>query len=962
MLNLTGATYTSNGIVNLWFPCVKGCYLNIKGIFMRKIRTNSRKKIISFLTLIVVFILGITACGNTKDTETLISEAKQYQQSGDDNAAIIQLKNALQQEPNNREARYLIGVSYNETGDMLSAEKEFNRAIDLGMDSNKVIPILGESLLKIGEFQQLLDKTKDFPNINNSIEILLLRGKAQLALGMNEEAKGLFEQVLGLEPDSPEALIGLARYSIIKGDIESSMRFAAQAVRKNATNTDALLFLGDLFRAQNKTDQALSAFDQVIKIDPDNTTAYINRATLKINTGEFEEARLSVESAKAISPDNLIVIYTQALLDFSQDNHSEALNSIQQVLSLAPNHMPSVLLAGSIQNALGSFSQAEQHLEQYIKVNPNNLYARKLIATILLKNQQAHLALDYIAPALSTVDQDPQLYALAGEAYIQMGDLDKANEYFSKASVLAPNSAELHTAVAISNIAQGHNEHAVAELKAAIDLDGDANRAGVLLVMTHIRLGEFDKALNEAEALEMEYPNNPLFQNLKGGVYMSKGDFNSARASFNKALSTQADYYPAITNLARLDIQENNPEAAENRFKAILVKDDKNVQAMYALANLALTQQDVESATKWFELASNKHPDEVQPAIQLAAFYLQSGEKDKPLLIAQKLLGAHPDDLRVLAILGQSQLANDQKSAALDNFEKIAARSPDSAEAQLRVAAVHASMENHSAASSSLERALNIDPGFLGAKIAQVQLAVQSKNENAAIEYIKGIQKQHDELPIGYVLEGDLLLSQDKHELASKAYEQAVSITQNSTIMIKLHDSLNRSGKGNEADTKLNKWLADNPTDAETRLYLAGSYLDRKQNDAAIKEYETIIQQFPEHALTLNNLAWLYQQKKDPRAVEYAERAHQQLPEAPAILDTLGWILVENGDVSRGKDFLQKAATLAPNSGEIQYHFATALAKSGDETKAREILEKVLASDETFSQIEEARRLLTQLK
>lgn len=84
-----------------------------------------------------VFVLGISACGNTKDAETLISEAKQYQQSGKDNAAIIQLKNALQQEPNNREARFLIGVSYNETGDVLSAEKELNRAIDLRMDTTK---------------------------------------------------------------------------------------------------------------------------------------------------------------------------------------------------------------------------------------------------------------------------------------------------------------------------------------------------------------------------------------------------------------------------------------------------------------------------------------------------------------------------------------------------------------------------------------------------------------------------------------------------------------------------------------------------------------------------------------------------------------------------------------------------------------------------------------------------------
>lgn len=928
---------------------------------MLNIRTNSIKKI-SLINLFIVVALSITACGNTKDTETLIAEAKQYQQSGDNNSAIIQLKNAIQQEPNNREARFLIGVSYTETGDALSAEKELNRALGLGMDANKVMPILGESLLKIGEFQQLLDKTEDIPDINKSTDILLLRGEAQLALGMYEEAKELFEQILKQEPDSPEALIGLAKYSLTKNDLDSTMRFTMQAVRKNATNSEAWLFLGNLLKAQNKIDQALSAFENVIKFDSENADAHISRATIKIATKEFEEAKLNIESAKAISPNSLIVVYTQALLEFTQGNHSEALASIQQVLSAAPEHMPSVLLAGAIQHALGSLIQSEQYLRQYIKADPNNLYARKLLATVLLKNQEAHMAFDAIKPALGVVDQDPQLFALAGEVYIQMGDFDKANEYFSKASMLTPNNAALHTALAISKIAQGDNEHAIAELKAAIDLDGDSTRAGILLVMTHIRLKEFDKALDAVQMLEKEQPNNPLFQNLKGGVYLGKEDTPSARASFNKALSIQADYFPAVTNLARLDMKENNPEAAKRRFEAILEKDKKNLQAMYALANLALSQRDMDSATKWFELARNRNPDELQPAIQLAAFYLRAGEKNKPLLISQKLLSTHPDDIRVLEILAQSQLANDNKTAALENYEKIAARSPESAEVQFRVASIHASMKDISAASAALKRAIDINPDFLEAKLSQVQLAVQNKNENEALELIKDIQKKHNESPIGYVLEGDLLVSQDKTELAIEAYEKAISVAENSAIMIKLHDALSRIGKEKEANAKMNKWLTDNPSDAQARLYFASSYLDKKQYDAAIKEYAIIAQQFPDHAITLNNLAWLYQQKNDSRAIEYAERAFQNAPEAPSILDTLGWILLENGDTTRAVTLLEKAATLAPNSGEIQYHLAAALAKSGGKTKAIELLEKVLSSESTFTQIEEAKRLLTQLK
>lgn len=925
-------------------------------------KNNPTGKTISLLILILFIGFSLVACGNTKDTETLISEAKQYQLSGDDNAAIIQLKNALQQEPNNSEARFLIGVLYNETGDILSAEKELNRSLELGMDTNKVMPILGESLLKIGKFQQLLDKTSEPSELNQSSSILLLRGNAQLALGMNEEAKELFEQILKKEPDSPQALIGLARYSLSQNDIDTAMRFATQAVRKNSTDTDAWFFLGNLLRAQNKTEQALSAYDNVIKLDPENTAAHIHSATIKMNNRDFEAAKLSLDAAKTISPDALIVIYTQALFEFNQENNAEALAYIQQILSVAPGHMPSVLLAGSIQYALGSLIQAEQYLEQYLKTDSNNLHARKLLATIFLRTNRAQNAINMISPALGIIEQDPQLFALAGEAYMQTGDLEKANEYFEKASVLAPDNAALHTALAISNIAQGDNEHAIAELKAAIDLGTDSIRAGTLLVMTHIRLKEFDQAELVAEALEKEHPNNPLIQNLKGGVFLGKEDIPNARASFNKALSIQADYFPAITNLARLDIQENNLDAAKKRFEAVLQNDNRNIQAMNALADIALSQQDVATATKWLELASSRNPNEIQPAIQLASFYLRTGEKQKPLLISQKLQGSHPDDLRVMEILAQSQLANDMKSAALENYEKIAARSPNSAKAQFLVASVHASMENFSAASTSLERALGINPDFLEAKLAQVRLAIQGKDENKALELVKKIQEQHNELPIGYVLEGDLSIAQDKPELALKPYERAFSIEKSSALMIKLHAVLSQMGKEKEADSRLAKWLSDNPTDAQARLYFAGSYLDKQKHDAAIKEYETIVQQHPEHTITLNNLAWLYQQKKDSRAVEFAERAYKLAPEAPAILDTLGWILFEQGDNARAVTLLQKAATIVPASSEIQYHLAAALAKSGDKEKAREILERILSSENTFSEIEDAKSLLAQLK
>ncbi|HRQ05247.1 MAG TPA: PEP-CTERM system TPR-repeat protein PrsT, partial [Nitrosomonas halophila] len=605
---------------------------------------------------------------------------------------------------------------------------------------------------------------------------------------------------------------------------------------------------------------------------------------------------------------------------------------------------------------------AEQHVAQYLKAIPNNLYAIKLMASIQLKNNQAKQAVSTLTPALNAVQQDVQLYALAGEAYMRSGDFVKATEYFEKADALAPDNAALQTALAMSKLGQGDSKSAIADLEMATQLEGQSSRAGVMLVMTHLQLREYDKALAAVESLQKEQPDNPLFHNLKGGVYLGKKDLAKARASFNQALKLQPDYFPAISNLARIDVQENNPDSARQRFEAVLKHDSKHLQAMNALASLALSQGNQAEATTWLERARRENPDELQPALQLGAHYLRVNEPKQALALAKKLQGTHPDNLNIIELLARAYLASDDKPAALENFQKLAARLPDSAPAQLQLAQVHAAMGDHKAAANSLKKALAIQPDFLEAKVAQARLAAQTNRLDEALRITRDIQKLHENHPVGFEMEGDLLMGQKDAAGAAAAYDKALSKQKNSQLLIKLHTALSQSGKSKQAETRINQWLKDNPTDTVTRSYLAGVYLAQQQYAPAIKQYQAVLAQHPDHAATLNNLAWAYQQKKDPAALEYAEKAYQQAPDSPAIMDTLGWILIERGEVERGVTLLQKAVTLAPEAVEIRYHYAVGLHRSGDKGAARTELERLLQADKPFPQIEEAKKLLESLK
>jgi putative PEP-CTERM system TPR-repeat lipoprotein len=929
---------------------------------MSKLR-RTKTRTIAILSLATLLLGGLTSCGQHQTSQALIAEAKQYQQKGDTKAAIIQLKNALQKNPDDPEARYLLGTIYNETGDPKSAEKELRKALGLGMSPAKVLPDLGKALLLQGQFQQVLDETKQISGEKASAEISSLRGNAFLALGKGQEAKASFEMALRNKPDFPAALIGLAGHALIEKNIDAATRFAEQAIAANPQNADTWLFKADLLRAQGKIQPALAAYDQTLKLQPNNTSAHISKAFLEISTGKFDAAKADIDAARKVSPNNLMVFYSQALLDFRQGKHAAAWESLQQILRVAPEHMPSVLLAGAVQYSLGSMPQAEQYLKNYLEKDPRNLYARNLLVSTLLRTHQTQRALDLLTPALKETQQDFQLLMLAGDAYMQTGDFTKATEYFEKASTLAPEDAKSHTALGLSKLAQGENARAVAELETAAGLDRKSSKvgAGAFLVMTHLHHKEFDKAFAAAKALEKDQPNNPLSHNLKGLAYLGKKDIVGARASFEKAVSIQPTYFPAVANLARLDLLDKKTDQAKKRFETLLEKDKKNIKAMTALAGLAFSQGQIKEATAWLERSSRENPDALQPAIQLAAHYLRIGEKQKSLTLAQKLQGSNPESPEALDMLAQAQFANGDKSAALETYTRLAAMRPDSALAQLRIASIHMAMQNPSAASDALKKALALQPDYLDAQLALASLEARKGNYEQAITIARQIQKKSGKSPVGYMLEGDLLMAQKKPDLAVKAYEQAFTLSKTGPIMVKLHASLSRSGKGKEAGSRMTQWLNEHPADSATRIYLAETYLAEKQNKAAVEQYQIILQQDPKYVPALNNLAWLLQQEKDPRALEYAEQAFKLKPDSPAILDTLGWILVEQGNTARGLPLLQKATSLAPEAAVIRYHFVLGLVKSGDKVRARKELEQLLASGKNFSEIEAARALLKQL-
>ena len=908
-----------------------------------------------------LMVAGLSACGKSESTADLVAQAKTFEQKGDKKAALIQLKNAVGQSPEDPAPRLLLAALYNDSGDAVSAEKEIRKALTLGANADTTRQALVKSLLGQGQFQKAVDETAGDKAMQDP-ELLVLRGDAFHGLGKADEAKDAFNKALARKPAMSAALLGLGRNALMRSAPDEAIAYVEQAIAGNPQSAEAWMFKGDFLRASGKPDAALAAYAEVVKIRPDHRSAYIETAYVLTSAGKYDEAKTALDKARKNAPQSLMLIYTQAVLDYAQNKHAASKESLQKILRVAPDHMPSVLLSGAVEYALGSLLQAEQHLRKYVNANPRNVHARKLLATVHLKLGQTSDAMAVLTPMEASAGEDAQFMALVGEAHMQARQFDKAGEYFEKAAKLAPKAAVLRTSLAMSRLAQGDDARAVAELELSTQLDNKSSKATTMLVMTELRRKNFDKALAAVKALEATTPDDPAVHNLKGGVYLGKGDKAAARAAFEKSLALQPGFFPAAGNLVQLAMAEQKPAEAKQLLVRFLEKDKKSVEAMNALAALAISQKLPDEATGWLEKSVAANPDATNPVLILGAHYLRMGQKDKAMTMVRQSTVAHPKDPQLLDLLGQVQFESGDAPAALESFSKVAGLLPTAPQPQLRLAKVHMALENEAAASEDLKKALTLKPDYLEAQAAQVELLARKGQFAPALLIAQQVQKQRPDDPSGFVIEGNLLRAQGKPELALKPFERALALRKNAPNMMLVHATMVAAGKTKDAEARLAQWHKDNSADQALTVYVAETLLGAKQYKAAIGKLEAVQKVAPDNAGVLNNLAWAYQQEKDPRALKTAEAAHKLAQGNVAIMDTYGWLLVEQGDAAKGVALLRQAALASPGALDISYHLAAGLAKTGDKPGARKELEKLISSGKRFPAEEDAKTLLRQLQ
>jgi putative PEP-CTERM system TPR-repeat lipoprotein len=788
-----------------------------------------------------------------RSADEYINSAEEYRKDGRPRASAIELKNAIQQDPKNPIARLLLGQIYLELGDVLRAEKELSRARDLGAPFGEWAPSMGRVLLLAGRFETLIEELDPGQAEDDAAagDVLVLHGNAHMALNALDESEKSFQAALERTPGSAGALVGLSRLAMARNDRAAAEKWHTEALQAAPDDIEVLALSGDYHVAVREFATAEKAYERVVALRPQNLFVRIPLAQTMLANGKTDEAIVMIDGILAALPQNPRALYLRAAAAYAKQDYETALEKADMVLLGDPREASARLLAGAASYALGRNERAARYAAAVLSDHPNSVLARRLHGATLLRLGRAAEAMEVLEPLEGSEQTD--VLAVIATAAVQNRDLAKGKEYFERYAKLNPESAVALTQLGVVKLNLGEFEEGIQDLERALELDPSFDRAAVALFTNHVREGRTEEALKLARSLAEQNPERPLGIAMEGVALLAADDRPAARSAFERALEIDPGSISVLTNLARLDVTEDNPDAARAHLLDALEATPDHLGTLVNLARLEAFIKDDAAMLAWIDRAEKAHPAALEPRYMHAQYLFQKNKPHQAVAVAQEVAARSPDDPAVLRLLGETQIAAGQANSAIKTYRQLVRVSPDDLEVRYRLAVAYKMADDlgshedtlnavllkeptHQRAVTDLAR-LKLDAGDFDGSVALAQSGLETYPDDPALTEVAARAHQ----ALGRSAEAIALFRSLMARLPSSAEAHFL-----------LGRALGQSGELQEGLSYINKTLELDASHHGARLIRARALLAQSDRAGARADLDLLLAALPDNAEVLD--------------------------------------------------------------------------------------------------------------
>ncbi|WP_299084292.1 XrtA/PEP-CTERM system TPR-repeat protein PrsT [uncultured Paraglaciecola sp.] len=903
---------------------------------------------LSKLAVASAITFSLLACGQKTTEESLVS-AEQYVQVGKVDAAIIELKNAINQAPENGTIRLTLGKLYIQKGALRAAEKELHKAQERGVLEDDVVPLFAKVFYYTDQFEAAklleIDKLSERQALSTAVFFQYLA-----SLQSTDDKSIISLEDIKTSLSEEDLLVAKAYTNFYNRDYDKAETQLQQLSEMNyrPAETEYLKGLNSYVNADYAL--AVDSFKKVKELMPQPNEVNFKLIESMINAEQLDNADVEADRLLMLKSNNPLIDFYKGNIAYKRKDFEQASIFAEKAIQNGLDNASVRMIAGVSAFQLDSLEQAYKHLyflsqrQGFHSDDVNRLLARVQLS--LGYNVEASNSLQ----SLQQLDKsDAELFSLTGAKLAMEGDLGGAKELFSEASDLDSENATVKLRKAAMNFGRDEKQ-AIQLLKEVIAGDKDLDVGWMQLAMAHVRNG--DKAAAIDVANQWFDINKANGKTLEGIIYFRYGDLNDSQIAFKEALSFNPKHLGASQYLLKIYEKLDQPENILASAKNILSFSPNNLQSLIAAVNAANTLGQSSEIEAYLSALNVSDIDSKGPIAAVALSKRLNGKPDEAIGLLSNV-----SDLDTLGYitLGDAYMAVGDKSAALATYEKWSVKFPNSLFPILRVIAVYELDGNIQNALNLAESSLAKFPNNNTLEMLQLHYATklnQTDKANKIVQKLKDESRKENVTLLPYY-EGQLALNEMDYEKAEKLLTKAHNDSPNYISAAMLAKAMIANGHKEHAKEMLEKQLNSGGAVPESfKSIIASFYTYINEYEKAAAMYKNLMSGDKGDPALLNNFAFntLMANGDLEVALTAAEKAVKLAPGNAGILDTLAWIEFKSGLMGRAYTNISAAAELDPNSNQINLHFAEILISIGNTKKAQEVLNKIKRPSDVESQ------------
>ncbi len=230
-----------------------------------------------------------------------------------------------------------------------------------------------------------------------------------------------------------------------KSQEEESEALEEEIKQKDNKSAIDYFLLGIIYYQSKEYDKAIEAYEEAVKINPKDDSAYNNMGSAYANKKEYDKAIEAYKKAIEINPKYDSAYYNMGIAYDDKKEYDKAIDAFEKAIEINPKYADAYNNMGNAYYNKKEYDKAIEVYKKAIEINPKYADAYYNMGITYSNKKEYDKAIEVYKKAIEINPKYADAYYNMGIAYRHKKEYDKAIEAYKKAIEINPKYAKAYT-------------------------------------------------------------------------------------------------------------------------------------------------------------------------------------------------------------------------------------------------------------------------------------------------------------------------------------------------------------------------------------------------------------------------------------------------------------------------------------------------------------------------------------